>query len=317
MLSILMACGPSGDDFRIRGEIRGMEQSELYLYSLEGSEPRVDTIRVNEGRFVYAGHAHEATPFTLVFPNAVEQVIYASGGSDLTYEAVASDLRNYRVKGTKENELLNEFRDDTRRANPIETRDRAEQYIREHTSSPAVLYLFERYFIQDASADLKKMMELHELLEREHGDSPLLLMLGKALEDAAHGQVGQTVSLPDSLNTPADCTLLYFWATWQPVAWGHMSDLRKAVNAHQPNQLQAITISVDATDEQWKNYVHTTDTTHIKYVYDGLSWDTPLARQLNVTRLPTYIILNRKKRIVSRFEQASELEKELKKALAQ
>lgn len=310
---LLTACGPGGDDFRLKGEIQGMEQSDLLIYSTDNYSPRIDTIHVREGRFAYAGHARGATPFILVFPNALEQVIYANGGASLEYEAVASDLRNYKVKGTKENELLNDFRHDTRKANPIETRDRAETYIRQHTSSPAVLYLYERYFVMDDDADPRKVAELRDVLEREHPDSPLLLTLSKSLEDLDSAQVGQTVNVPDSLLT-APHTLLYFWATWQAVAWSNMGDVRKAAMPYK--NLNVVTVSMDVTDEQWVNYMQEKDSSNVRHLRDGLAWDTPLARQFHVHKLPTYILLDRKKKVLARFTEADKLESQLSKQLS-
>lgn len=309
---LLLACGPNDDEFRLKGEIEGMELSDLLIYNTDGSEPRLDTIHVKEGRFAYAGHARSATPYILVFPNAYEQVIFASGGAALEYEAKASDLNNYRVKGTKENELLNDFRRDTRRANPIETRDRAEQYIRKHADSPAVLYLFDRYFVQDPTADPTKIADLRAMLEQHHPNDRLLIALTRELKNEGNAQTGKTVSLPDSIIT-APHTLLYFWASWQPVAWSNIGNLRKAVYQYNRRQLNTVTVSVDVTDFQWKSFTHEPDTSAIRHLYDGLSWDTPLAHTFNVHQLPTYIIINRQKKILSRFTDPTQLEAELKK----
>lgn len=308
------SCGSGSDEFRLRGEISGMEQTDLLIYSLDGDDPRIDTIHVNEGRFAYAGHQREPSPYILVFPNAVEQVIFASAKANLEYEASASDLRGYKVKGTKENELMNEFRKETHDANPVETRDIAERFIRRQATSCVALYLFERYFVQDAEADFSKTAELCNLLEHEHPTSSMLLMLKKALSDRHKGMPGQTADVPDSLLT-APHTLLYFWATWQPSAWTNMGNVRSAVRRYPKSRLNAITVSLDATDVNWITYVNETDSSTLRHLYDGLSWDTPLARTFNIYRLPTFVLLDRQKNIISRFEQVDQIEKELDKVL--
>ena len=303
---VLTACGSGSDEFRLRGEISGMEQTDLLIYNLDGDDPRIDTIHVVEGRFAYAGHQYEPTPYILVFPNAVEQVIFASARANLEYEATASDLRGYTVKGTKENEVMNQFRQDTHDTNPVETRDIAQRYIRRHAASPVALYLFERYFVQDTEADFTATAQLCTLLEQHHPTSALLLTLKKALADRQRGMPGQIAAdVPDSL--------LYFWATWQPSAWTNMGNLRSAIRRYDSRRLCSVTISLDATDVNWVTYVNPPDTLALRHLYDGLSWDTPLARTFNIRRLPTYILLDRQKRIVSRFEKTDQLEKELEK----
>lgn len=314
VLQLFTACGTGTDEFRLHGEISGMEQSDLLIYNLYGNDPRIDTIHVNEGRFAYAGHQREPAPYIIVFPNAVEQVFFASARSSLDYEATASDLRGYKVKGTKENELLNQFREDTHDANPVETRDIAERYIRHNADSPVALYLFERHFIQDLEDDPARAIELCNLLQQNNPTNATLLATRKALTDRQTMKTGQVADLPDSLLT-ASHTLLYFWATWQPSAWTHMGELRKTVRRYPRQKLNTVTISVDATPANWNSFTQEDDSSAIRHLYDGHSWDTPLARQFSVTRLPTYIILDRQHHVLSRTEQPEQLQAELDKVL--
>ena len=314
LLLLLAACGSGSDEFRLHGEIDGMEQADLLIYNLNGNDPRIDTIHVTEGRFAYAGHQYEPAPFILVFPNAVEQVIFASARASLEYEATASDLRGYQVKGTKENEMLNQFRDEIHDANPMETRDIAERYIRRKPDSPVSLYIFERYFVQDLEADPNRSLELVALLQQHHPTNALLLAPQKAFKDNQTGQTGLVAEVPDSLIN-ASHTLLYFWATWQSSAWTRMGELRKAVNRYPHQTLNTVTISLDVTDYNWKTFVKGDDSTAIRHLYDGRSWDTPLARQFNITRLPTYILIDRQHKILFRTEQSEQLETQLDKAL--
>ena len=110
LVTLLAACGPQGNDFRLEGSFRDMQAGELYVYNLEGRDAKFDTLTIQEGRFLYKGQVTTTTPFILLFPNGVEQVIFVSPGADLAYEATANDLKNYVVNGTDENKLMNKFR---------------------------------------------------------------------------------------------------------------------------------------------------------------------------------------------------------------
>ena len=111
LLLLLVSCGPGGNSFRMKGTFRDMQAGELYIYNQNGDHARLDTLTVQEGRFRYKGETDEVTPYILVFPNGVEQVIFAGPNEDLEYEATANDLRNYVVNGNEENKLMNKFRE--------------------------------------------------------------------------------------------------------------------------------------------------------------------------------------------------------------
>ena len=149
ILFLLVSCGPDGNSFRIRGSFRDMQAGELYIYNLNGDLARLDTINIQEGKFRYRGETDQVTPYILLFPNGVEQVIFAGPGEDLEYEATANDLKNYVVNGSEENELMNKFREETYTMNPSLMTNTARTYIKDHPASPVAIYLFNQYFVQN------------------------------------------------------------------------------------------------------------------------------------------------------------------------
>ena len=108
-LTLLASCGLSGSSFRIRGKFRDMQAGELYIYNLSSKNARLDTLTIQEGKFLYRGEADEVTPYMLVFPNGMEQVIFVGPATDVEYEATANDLKNYVVNGSEENQLMNQL----------------------------------------------------------------------------------------------------------------------------------------------------------------------------------------------------------------
>ena len=77
-----------------------MPAGELYIYNLSDDYAKFDTILVQNGEFLYKGQTEECTPYILVFPNGMEQIIFVNAGEELRYEAVANDLRRYVVNGS-------------------------------------------------------------------------------------------------------------------------------------------------------------------------------------------------------------------------
>ena len=104
----------------------------------------------------------------LLFPNALEQVIFVSPAKSLQYQAAANDLKNYQVMGSEENELMNQFRQETSRLKDTKIPDIAKQYITDHASSPVALYLFDRYFIQAMEPSTSDLAKMQKLLKKHH-----------------------------------------------------------------------------------------------------------------------------------------------------
>ncbi len=59
---LLTACSSGGDNFRLEGRLRNMNQGEFWIYSPNGGMIGIDTIKVRDGRFSYElNMASEAT----------------------------------------------------------------------------------------------------------------------------------------------------------------------------------------------------------------------------------------------------------------
>ena len=74
---LLISCGDSQKNFKIQGSFKGFNQGELYVYTMNGS-PRLDTIGVSRGEFVYQASITEPTTLVIVFPNYSELPVFAA-----------------------------------------------------------------------------------------------------------------------------------------------------------------------------------------------------------------------------------------------
>ena len=98
----IYGCGPDGNSFRINGSFKDLKSGELYIYNLSDRQGKVDTVLIKNGEFKYKGNVSETTPYIIVFPNAMEQVIFVNGGEEITYKATANDvdwLMKVRMQG--------------------------------------------------------------------------------------------------------------------------------------------------------------------------------------------------------------------------
>ena len=327
LLLLLVSCGPGGNAFRLKGTFRDMQAGELYIYNLNGDLARLDTIKVQEGRFRYKGEADVVTPFILVFPNGVEQVIFAGPNEDLEYEATANDLKNYVVNGNEENKLMNKFREETYTMNPSMMTNTARSYIKENPASPVAVYLFAQFFAQNEEVSPTELKDLLKVLRPKHPHNHYLLDIESKLVNAERRQVGQT--LPDvSLTrkdrkkeklwqTTKDYNLIIFWATWMPNGTDFLWRVRNATSLQRESgKLRMAAISLDVERYRWEDIIRSDSTiSTLQHYCDGQGFESKAIKTLGIDAVPFYILTDKKHRVIESGDDANELNEVIKKHL--
>lgn len=324
---LLPSCGPGGDTFRIKGHFRDMQAGQLYIYNESDDHARLDTLNIQEGRFLYKGQTSEVTPYILVFPNGMEQVIFAGPNQDLQYEATANDMKNYVVNGSEENKLMNQFRQETYTMNPTATRGVARTYITDHPTSPVAIYLLHNYFVQDPDASPDELTALLKTLKPHHPHNHYLLDIEKKNTAAQSRQPRQTIpnlTLISRNLTPtrlwaqeSDYTLLAFWALWHPQGYDTLWRLRHLSDKHRTSgQLRILAISLDLERHRWEDTtLQDSLSTHIHHYCDGRGFESPLVKTLGIDQLPLYILADRNHQVIDTGTDINNLDDMLKKHL--
>lgn len=320
---LLAGCGPSGNSFKLEGSFRDMRGGLLYIYSLGDTDSRFDTLTIREGDFVYAGAVNKVTPYILVFPNAVEQVIFVGPGDKITYEAAANDLKNYVVDGNEENELMNKFRKETSKLKDEETRAKARIYIKENIASPVAVYLFNRYFLQDTAVDKKEVREVLDMFKDSNQRNFFLLGVESSLRLTEKGLVGDTLPHLELITKEKDTirtasieeprTMFVFWSTWMNQQYEFVGNLRKQIKAYKDNDsIRIISVSLDSEIYKWENSVRY-DTVGVENCCDGMVWDSPIVKELGIIDIPAFLIFDEEHKIISRGTTPEQMNSELKK----
>ena len=66
-LVLAVSCGPGKDRVRFEGKLDNITNAEFYVYSEDGSFDGVDTVRIEDGKFVYAvSYTHLTLPTILL-----------------------------------------------------------------------------------------------------------------------------------------------------------------------------------------------------------------------------------------------------------
>ena len=324
MAMLMAACGPSGSSFRIRGSFRDMQAGELYIYNLSSDNARIDTMTVQGGRFQYKGQAEEVTPYILVFPNGMDQVIFVGPGEDLEYEATANDLRNYVVNGSDENKLMNQFRRETYPLEQSMVQDVAKQYINEHATSPVVIYLLDKYFCQDNKADYKELQGLFKVVKEKHPRNRYLLTLERKIvsgQQVQKGNVLPDVSLVNKDKSSSklwreskDYNLIVFWATWMPNGYDVLWRIRRNNNDFKDGgRLRTVAISLDVERYRWEDAVRQDSIGGIDHYCDGLSFESEAVKKFGISSLPCYILTDKGHKVLEKSNDIQKLDEDLKR----
>lgn len=256
-IATLASCGTDGNHFKIDGRLLNLNQGEFYVYSLEGGEKALDTIKVQAGRFTYDVECTSPKTLMIVFPNFTEQPVFAQPGKSVDIKGDASHLKEMTVKGTKDNELMNKFREMIHNAAPPEMKKCAQLFVEDHPESRVGAYLVDRYFIHDANPDTKTAVRLVDLMIEKQPDNGYLKRQKRQLTASFVATKGADISnvLGTTVDgrtigrvqlTKAPVTVVCALATWK---YESMSQFRRlaAYAASQQGRVAVVGVSIDAS----------------------------------------------------------------------
>lgn len=254
---VCTSCGTDSRHFRIDGRLLHLNQGEFYVYSPDGTINGLDTIKVQAGRFSYEVACDRPMTLMIVFPNFTEQPVFAQPGKSVDLKGDASHLKEMTVKGTKDNELMNKFREMIRNAAPPEMKKCAQLFVQDHPESRVGAYLVDRYFIHDANPDTKTAVRLVDLMIEKQPENGYLKRQKRQLTASFVATKG--ADIPNVLGTTVDgktigrvqltkapVTVVCALATWK---YESMSQFRRlaAYAASQQGRVAVVGVSIDAS----------------------------------------------------------------------
>lgn len=254
---VCTSCGTDSRHFRIDGRLLHLNQGEFYVYSPDGTINGLDTIKVQAGRFSYEVACDRPMTLMIVFPNFTEQPVFAQPGKSVDLKGDASHLKEMTVKGTKDNELMNKFREMIHNAAPPEMKKCAQLFVQDHPESCVGAYLVDRYFIHDANPDTKTAVRLVDLMIEKQPENGYLKRQKRQLTASFVATKG--ADIPNVLGTTVDgrtigrvqltkapVTVVCALATWK---YESMSQFRRlaAYAASQQGRVAVVGVSIDAS----------------------------------------------------------------------
>lgn len=318
----LWGCGPGGSSFKIKGQFSDFNAAEMYMYNLSEDNIRFDTINIVQGEFTYTGECNDITPYMLVFPNAVEHIIFVAPGKSISYEVSSRDLKNYVVKGTDENKLMNDFRQKVS-AEPKNTQKIAEQFIKDNLDSPVAIYLFDRYYVQNKEINQKEIDSILKLLKKQQPKNIYIRNLESKIKYKDKCKIGNKIPNLTVNNSKGKKikvwekkdnknTILIFWADWCNGSLEYLWKTRDIIRNNKDKvKGRFVGISLDTEYNRFQNDVRSDSALNIQQYCDGLAFESPSVKNCGITNIPCYIIVDKNRKIIAKGEDINNMLKDI------
>lgn len=104
LLALCSCIGRKGE-MRIKGEIAGLEEADLFVFSADGGTEGIDTIHIHEGQFDWTTPcAQDEATFQIVWPNYTTTTVFGGSGQVAEITGDAHQLDSVTVKESSDNE---------------------------------------------------------------------------------------------------------------------------------------------------------------------------------------------------------------------
>jgi hypothetical protein len=322
-LLLLTSCGPSGNQFRLAGRLRNINQGQFLVYSPDGAFAGIDTIKVQNGRFAYEKEVRKDITLMLVFPNFSEQAVFASPGEEVEIKGDATHLKEMTITGTDENDELTKLRIRLNKLTPPEITAAVAEYIQEEPSSMISIYLLDKYFVNAKTPDYAEAQRLATLMLKANPDNGRLRKLKKQLDGLKNSRLQAMLPVVSStdINGKSISTsqvkgkigVISTWATWNFPSTDIQRKLRKLQKQY-PQELSLISICIDGDKRECKKRVDR-DSLLWTIVCDEQMFQTPIVQQLGLFVVPSMVVTNKQGKIIARDIEPNKVVEELEKFL--
>lgn len=323
---ILSACGGKAPDTTsLSGEIKGLGNDTLYIYGTDKMYDRMDTLPAENGRFSKTLSTDTLAAVWLLFSNGNRYPLFIDKGNDIQIKGSVAEPASLEITGNTPNEELSAFQKELKGLG-IHTEkaleEKAGDFIKEHPSSLASIYLLDKYFVQKEQPDYTQIKKLTEYMTGELKDRPYIDELLNRIQEEEKAAIGKTIPyfrLPNAQGKQLSRSdfkdqylLIHFWASWDTTSCDSNAVYRRIYRKEQKNKKFALLgVSLDIDKANWQKAIET-DTLKWKQVCSLSGWDTELVKQLAIRALPANVLLSPSGRIEGKGLSEKEIEKKLK-----
>lgn len=328
LLFILGSCQRSKKTFKLEGDIKNVTGNELYLFGTQKPFDRIDTIRLEKGKFKYETEIDTLLPLTLFFNQGEMLPIFADKGLTVSIEGDALQPDSLQITGGEENEDFSRFNlhiQSLKDSLELITAE-ADSFIRNHPFSQVSIYLLNKYFIQAPHPDFRRINTLIESMSGMLHDHPLIQSVQQKLDYAIKADTGKYVSSYRMKNLKGESLTSYnfrdkvlvlsFWATWSEPSMKLQKELATLQKKLKKEDVSFVYFSLDTDKKRWED-VAKNDTVSGEQTYDGEGWESAVVKQFGIEKIPTVVVMTPQRRIATKSSDIKELTDKIESLLKQ
>lgn len=322
------ACDSKQNQGSITGEIKGLTNDTLYLYSTDGITDRIDTIYAKSGKFDHTLKIDTTTTASLLLNDSIQYPVFMDKGERIEIKGNLAE-KFLEVTGNSANDEFTAFQKELRGLGKPSTKaleKKVEAFIREHHSSLVSAYLLEKYFIRKEQPDYRKIKELISRMTGRLLDQPTIEEVSEYIdrwETVTDGKSAPYFNLPnakgDKISRSSDklkdkYLLVNFWASYttDSVAKAQLRKLNR--NYGKNKHFAMLGISIDLDKKAWKECIKK-DTLSWEQLHDSIGWDSETVKRFAILQLPTNILISPTGSIVTRNIQGDSLSNKIKEVI--
>ena len=328
----LCSCGKSSKKVSITGEIKGLGTDMLYLYGMDESFDRIDTIFAKNDKFSYTASIDTITSAFLLIDNQTEYPIFLDKGNQIKIKGDVNHPEYLDINGNIYNEEFTNFQKELNSLPTPSEKDleqKAEEFIMKHHSSFVSLYLLDKYFVQKDSPDFNKIKKLIEIMTGILQDKLYIEQLNEAIslsEKTGTGKYAPFFSLSNikgekitrsSEDFKKKNLLINFWASWGDSISNHQSntELKEIYQKYKKNKhIAMLGISLDIDKQEWQDAIKR-DTLNWEQVCDFGGLNSEVAKQYAIKQVPSNILLSADGKILAKNLKGEQLKKKIEEVV--
>lgn len=304
----MVACGPGKDRVRFEGDLTNITHAEFYAYSDDGAFDGVDTIRIEDGHFVYERKLSQPVLLTLLYPNFTQTYVVLEPGKTIKMKGDAAKIGEAEIIGTEQNEQLTDFREANLTKTLSDQRMAAAQFVRDHANDLSAVAVYRKYFAQPQSPDVKTALQLLDVLKKAQPKERAVAYLDNFYRPIFTNGVGQSVpdftaeTLDGQKVSMADYRgkrlVIACVGTWQSESVTFLRDLRKKLK-QASSKWECLVVSLDVDREVLRNRLKS-DSITFPVVCDRQAFESPLVTKLGLHYVPSCMLVSEQGKIMQR-----------------
>lgn len=324
LLIMLSACNDKQSDMvSLQGEIKGLGNDTIYIYGADEMYDHMDTLLVENDKFSGMLSTDTLASTWLLFGNGMQYPLFIDKGNKIQINGSTTEINSLTISGNTPNEELSAFQKKIKGLSSSKAiEEKAEEFINEHPSSLASIYLLDMFFVQKKKPDYNQIKKLTEPMTGELKDRTYIRTLLERIQEenkADKGKIAAYFHLPNTEGEQINRSkfkdkylLIHFWASWDSVSRDSNAVYRKIYKQVQKSKKFALLgVSLDTDKADWQKAIET-DSLEWEQVCDLSGWNTEIAKQFAVKTLPANVLLTPTGRIEDKNMSKLKIEKRLK-----